>query len=122
MRNKPSNFSYFNKFLKQRMRFSGYYDGFKTKTYNNKKHYYACFTDVKEVVTEKEYRDHVFVEVEKGQINRMEHLSRETKYTFTAIVDKYKNKPQGKIWYVQESFGLNDLKKLQTVKEFSRNK
>ena len=118
MKNKPIEYDYFGKFLNQRMRFIGLYDGYKTKIYKGNITYYACF---RELSTKNRYRNHVFVQVKKSQIDFMESKSKDTIYTFTAMVSKYHNRPTRRRYYLRESYGLNDIKKLQCLDSYKKN-
>lgn len=121
MKNKPIEYDYFSKFLNQRMRFVGLYDGYKTKEYKGNTTYYACFTNVEEFSTKNRYRNHVFVQVKKSQIDFMEEKSKDAIYTFTAMVSKYHNKPTRGRWYLRESYGLTGIKKLQCLDNYKKN-
>lgn len=122
MKNKPIEYEYFAKRLKQRLRFSGEYDGYKEFLKNNKMRYSACFKNVKEVSSGKPYRDHVFIVVNDEQIANLDEAGQGVEYEFTAVVSKYINKPKDiRQYYCMESFGLINIKKLTKVVKVKNN-
>lgn len=117
MKNIPIEYEYFSKKLNQRLKFIGKYSGFKKFGNKNSPTYAVCFRDISEKSTNMRYRDHAFVIVPFKIFELLENNDKDVVYEFTAVVKKYKNKLTKKYYYITESYGLENAKKIKLLEE-----
>lgn len=116
MKNVPIEYEYYKKKLNQRLKFVGQYSGFKEFGNKNSPCYAICFQDVYEKSTKKAFRDHAFIHVPSKVFNMVEENGLGAEYEFTAVVNKYKNKLTKNYYFITESYGLLNAKKITLLK------